>query len=180
MTETLYPTYRAGTSPPRAFALQEGELYVEYAPAGGGNARLWVGLPASSGAAGNIALLVGGDPSATPSTIAIDPMDNPSPQSSVHISGTVDPGVVIELAALQGLNEDYLIQVTDWSPWDATQNKMTMIGEDPEDPVSNPHLVGGFDMTWWLPLGDNYRIRVRMQQQPQTFVDSTIFSVEPD
>jgi len=181
MTETLFPTYRAATTPPRAFSLLEGELYVEYAPAGGGNARLWVGLPASTGAAGNVALLVGApNPPPSPSVITVDPIDNPSKQSAVHITGGVDPGVVIEMAALQGLNEDYLIQVTDWSPFDATPGAVTMIGVLGEDPVSNPHLVGGFDVTWWLPLGDDYRIRVRMQDQPQTFADSNLFSVEPD
>ena len=161
MTEQLYGTYRAGPTAPRSFGLQEGELYVEFAPAGGGNARLWVGLPAEAGAAGNVALLVGGPTTPpAPSTIAVDPVDNPSYQSAVHFTGTVEPGVEVEIAALQGLNPEDLIQMTDWSPWDATD--------------------GTFDVTWWLPAGDNVRIRVRMQDQPQTFADSNLFSVEPD
>jgi len=161
MTETLYPTYRAGDTPPQAFGLEPGELYVEYAPAGGGNARLWVGLPASAGAAGNTAILVGAPATPpAPSTIEIDAIDNPSPQSTVHITGSVAPGVEVEIAALQGLNPDDLVQVLSWSPWDATG--------------------GSFDVTWWLPLGDNYRVRVRMQDHPQTFTDSNLFSVEAD
>jgi hypothetical protein len=32
-------------------------------------------------------------------------------------------------------------------------------------------------VTWYLPPGDNYRVRVRMRDDPSVFVDSNLFLV---
>lgn len=153
----LMATYRVGFQPPAVCTLSAGELYVEVDPATGGTPRLWVGTPPHIGFAGNTALMVSTTPPPTASAIVVAPIANPSPSIAVAVSGTVAPGAAIELAALTGTNLDFLSQVTGWSPWDAT--------------------AGNFNMTWYLPPGDYYRIRVRMHHRPQTFTDSNLFAV---
>jgi|SRR5580765_560194 len=150
-TVTLMGTYRVGYLPPEMHSLVAGELYLEVTPAGGGPPRLWVGAPSHSGLSGDVALLLP-EPTGSTSAIMLDDIANPSPSDEVRITGTVDPGDEIELAALQGE-----AQVNTWSPWDAT--------------------TGDFTITWYLPAGDNYRVRVRMRSDPETFVDSNLFAV---
>jgi len=171
MTETLMSIYRVSTTAPRAFGLVPGEIYVEATPAGGGSPRIWVGTAPQSGHSGNVFLL-GAPANVTPSVITIDPVDNPSIGNTVHITGQVDPGCVIEMCCLTGTNEEYLVQVNDWAPWDAMPS-----GPGTLETAPNPHTVGDFDVTWWLPAGDNCRIRVRMQDAPDVFADSNLFQV---
>lgn len=153
-TVTLMSTYRVGYLPPEMNSLAPGELYVEAAPPGGGPPRLWVGAPSHVGLAGDVALLAPAPADTSGTVIAIDPVDNPSPSNAVHISGTVTPGTEIELAAIQGSD-----QVNTWSPWDAS--------------------AGSFDITWYLPPGDNYFIRARLRANPENYADSGLFAVEP-
>lgn len=152
-TVSLLGTYRVGFLPPEMHSLAPGELYIEAAPAGGGPPRLWVGAPSHSGLSGDVALLVPA-PAGSTAALMLDDIANPSTSHAVHITGTVEPGEAIELAALQGVN-----QVNAWSPWDAS--------------------AGTFDITWYLPPGDNYRVRVRLRSDPETFVDSNLFAVNP-
>jgi hypothetical protein len=154
---SLMSTYRVGFQPPAVSSLKAGELYVEVDPAVGGAPRLWVGTPSHIGYAGNNALLVSQTVPPAASAITIAAIANPSPSNAVAVSGTVAPGALLELAAMTGTNLDYLTQVTGWSPWDAT--------------------AGTFSMTWYLPPGDNYRIRARMHHRPQTYTDSNLFAV---
>jgi len=147
-------TYRVGFLSPELGSLAAGELYVEVTPAGGDLPRLWVGTPQHVGVSGNVALMV---PAAVTdlSVITVDPVDNPSSAHTVHITGTVVPGCEIELAALQGQD---LVQVTSWSPWDAGS--------------------GAFDVLWYLPPGDDYRVRARMRAAPESYTDSNLFLVQ--
>lgn len=151
--------YSVGYVPPEVCSLAPGLLFVELTPAGGGAPRLWMGTVPGSGFAGNVAcILAPGVVPPAPSAITIDPIDNPSQAIAVHITGTVTPGAEVELAAIMGTNMDYLDQVTTWSPWDASS--------------------GTFDVTWYLPPGDNYRVRVRMRDDPQVYTDSGLFLVQ--
>jgi hypothetical protein len=152
-TVAILSSYRVGYLPPPFGSLAAGELYIEVTPAGGGVPRLWVGTAEPAGFAGNVALAVPQN-LATPSVITIDAINNPSPSNAVNITGTVDPGTEVELVALQGD-----VQVNPFSPWDATS--------------------GSFDVTWYLPPGDNYRVRVRMRADPEIFADSNLFAVIP-
>lgn len=155
----LFSTYRVGFQPPPVSSLKPGELFVEVDPAVGGSPRLWVGVPPHIGFAGNNALIVSSVPAPAASVITINPIANPVTSHNVVIAGTVAPGALIEIAGMTGTNPDYLSQVTGWSPWDAT--------------------AGNFNMTWWLPVNDNVRVRVRMHHRPQTYIDSNIFRVIP-
>jgi hypothetical protein len=158
-TVALLATYRVGYLPPAVCSLAPGELFIEALPPGGGVPRLWVGTARQSGFPGNNTLLMP-DLTVTPSAIAINPIANPASAHTVRITGTVTPGAEIELAALQGTDPMFFNQVTAWSPWDASG--------------------GTFDMTWYLPPGDHYRVRVRMRADPNTFADSNLFAVIDD
>lgn len=151
--------YDIGFLPPPLCALAPGRLYVEVTPPGGGVPRLWAGTAPGSGFAGNAALLVPALTDPPTGIITIDTIDNPSPNGAVHIAGTVSPGGEVEVCAFQGTG-DYLDQATNWSPWDAT--------------------AGTFDMTWWLPPGDNYQVRVRLRADPRVHADSNLFSARED
>jgi hypothetical protein len=161
MAETsMLPTYIVSDKPPRAFSLSPGALHVEYAPAaGGGNARLWVGLPAEAGAVGNTAIIIAGSsvPPKNTVKITIDPIADPSPQGAVNVTGKLSAGAEIEVAILQGTNEDYLLQLINWVAVDASK--------------------GTFDVTLDLPVGNNLRIRARQQDAPQIYADSNIFAI---
>jgi len=154
-TVMTLPGYRVGYLPPPVGSLPPGLLYVEQTPPGGGAPRLWIGTAPGSGFAGNTALLIPGV-TIPSSVIAVNDPDNPSPNDAVVISGTVEPGCEVEIAALSGTDPDQLVQLTNWSPWDASS--------------------GAFDTVWWLPEGDNYRIRVRMRDDPSVYADSALFA----
>jgi hypothetical protein len=158
-TVNTHPGYKVGFLPPALCSLAPGVLFVELTPAGGGAPRLWVGAVHESGFPGNVVRLVapGVAEPVPPSTITIDPVANPSVTVAVNITGTVAPGAEVELAAVIGANPEYYDQVTGWSPWDASG--------------------GAFDVTWYLPPGDNYFVRVRMRDDPSVFVDSNLFQV---
>jgi hypothetical protein len=157
MTVQLQSTYRIGSDPPALCSLQPGELFVEIDIATGVAPRLWVGTKPANGYSGNVALIVALTPKPAHSDIVIDPVANPSPDNQVSISGTVAPGAVIELAALAGLDPDHFEQLNPWSPVDASS--------------------GSFAVSWWLQAADNVRIRARMHDDPQTYVDSNLFQV---
>jgi hypothetical protein len=157
---TAMAGYDIGFLPPPLCDLEAGRLYVELTPPGGGVPRLWAGTAPESGFPGNAVLLIPVLPE-TPEAvdIVIDAIDNPSPNDTVHIAGTVTPGAEIELCAYTGTGA-FLDQATNWSPWDAT--------------------AGTFDMAWWLPTGDNYRIRARLRSDPRVYADSNLFAARED
>jgi hypothetical protein len=152
----LLSTYRVGILPPELCSLTPGELFIEVVPSAGGAPRIWVGTAKLTGYAGNLALI---SPvlTPTPSTITPQAIANPSPSAAVRIRATVAPGCVIEMAALAGSNMDFFTHVSPWSAWDATTI-----------PV---------DVTWYLPPGTPYRVRFRMRDTPQVYVDSNLFAV---
>jgi hypothetical protein len=148
--------YRVGYLPPRHNALSPGLLYVEIEPPGGRAPRIWIGTIPEQGFASNMVLLSSLTPSPGYSILTIDDIANPSSNDAVSISGTASSGCEMEFAALIGEDPDYMEQVTDWSPWDARS--------------------GTFAFVWWLPPGDNYRIRGRILDDPTFFVDSNLFA----
>lgn len=157
MTLQLTNLYRVDSNPPHACSLQPGELFVQIGILTGIPPRLWVGTLPGHGFAGNTALLVSNVALPAPSTITINAVTNPSPNNQVRISGTAAPGCRVEIAILQGLDQDHFNQLTEWSPFDAT--------------------AGAFDVTWFVPTADNCRARVRMLDDPHTWADSNIFAV---
>jgi hypothetical protein len=155
-TVSFMASYRVGYIPPAMGTLAPGELFVETTPPGGGAPRLWIGTAPGSGFPGDTALILPA-PSGEIADIVIDAIDNPSTASTVTITGTVTPGGEIELVVLQGENSASLVQIGGWSPWDATD--------------------GTFAMSWFVPEGDNYRVRARLRADPSQSTDSNLFAV---
>ena len=158
MTVQFFPTYRVDYAAPQVGSLEPGELFVEVSHDSAVPPRLWIGTPPAQGMPGDMRLMLSLVPLPDPSIIAIDAIDNPSLDNTVHFTGTVEPGAIVEMALLMGTVPAHLQQVTDWAPWDATS--------------------GTFDVTWWVmgPL-DNLRVRVRMRELPGTFTDSNLFAL---
>jgi hypothetical protein len=152
----LQTTYRVGILPPNLCSLTPGELFIEVVPSGGGAPRIWIGTAKLTGYSGNVALI---SPVLTPTPSVITPqaIANPSPSAAVRVRATVAPGCVVEMAALAGSDINFFTHVSPWSAWDATSA-----------PV---------DVTWYLPRGDHYRVRFRMRDTPQVYVDSNLFAV---